>query len=1308
MAPNHRPLSGLVISYVVFAALLALSVAPAGPASQGASAIRVQDTVFLGGNPVTSFDAVIPPGSSFSNTTVFATLNASTTVVAASLNLTGAFQTMFVNLSGRGTTTDNNLQFGQGVHAADFNNDGIDDLAIGWEGTSASTVIAGRGVEVYYGSPQPLASRAFDWQWGPSNSATCGFGHSITHGDYNNDGIDDLVAGCGWEFWSGAPEVVNIFNGSMAGLPSEPSFNLSFNLTATSYGFGRALAGGLDINGDGYDDLVVAEPYYNGNRGRVDVFWGSPTGLMNTSLTQIEMNSTALYAETLAVLGDTDGDGLDEFAVGSPRNGSQFGSVEVYEGVANTTDLAQLWASAPTAQEYFGFSVAGGDDLTGDGIPDLVVGAPFRNTNGEVYLFAGVGNATYAGTATTMLRAQSGGQENLGIGADIIGDFDGDGKADLVIGGNRYNNWDGRFYLYTGQNYSASAAQVVNHNATGGGEELGWRVNRAGDLNNDGFDDFAVSVRAGHNGSFLPGNVFLYYGTGTPFPDQVRIYVGEELAWAGTGALSGNATAQGFGAAIQAYIDAHPGDVDGAGNIGVPISVNYSGGGKLSVSLISIRYSLVLPPTGVAVTAPPEGRSLTVQWNLHATDGSIFNVWSNASGSWQPVGTASLPKTSYTVTGLTDGVEYWFYLTETDPVAGLSSGASVTVSGIPQDTVAPATPLNFSLVPNPANHSARLSWSPNSDDAVAYQVWRKAGTEPTFSLQATVPHPTKSFNDTGLAEEVTYSYRIVAVDPASLSSAPTKTLSMTINDLTPPPVPQNVVARTATSGTGIEVSWDPNTADTVSYEVLFGTVNDTGSFSAFDTTADTSLTITGLNRDNTYYVAVRAIDKVAHRSGFSIVVGVLTVDTQAPFPPSLSSATPVATGNAVRLEWTSTDDDIDGFRVYSNDGGSWVEVQSVTAPATTTVVVNLTDGQQYEFRLAAFDLGGRLGNPSNSLTATPADTVRPGSPPTTTVEVVPEGGAITLTWTAPSDLDVAGYNIYALDPQGAGGFAKIATVSAATLTWTHSGLTNGLSYSYEVTAFDEVPNESPSGPRVVAVPGDTIVPDPPSWDPISPVTNKVSITVSGTAEPGTEVQVYLNGALRKTAETDSAGRFSADLILGPGENQVAAKAFDPDPAVAPQYRTSADSPVLRITLDTDRPTLAGRTPAENAGGVSVRTRISLTFTEAVAPTGFSIVVKDSGDNAVAGTVALDPTGRTAEFVPSEALAEGTTYTVTIVGTDLAGNAIDVTPYTFTTEGTGPGGSGDGGLPGLGAPAALAAIALLGAASWAARRSRREG
>jgi len=1299
----------MVSCYLVVGALLALSVSPAGPASMDASAVRIQDTVSILGQSVQSFEATLPPGAGSSNTTVLVTLNASARIVDASLNLTGNFRPTVVNMSGRGTTTDHQMQFGQGVDAADFNDDGFNDLAIGWAGSTRSQVIAGRGVEVYYGTAGPLTPRQFDWEWGPALSATCGFGHSITHGDYNNDGVDDLVAACGWEYWNGAPEVVHIFYGSSGGLPDEPSLNLTFNLSSpNSYGFGRGLAGHTDVDGNGYDDLVVSEPYYLGSTGRVNVFWGGASGLDNTSVTQITWNSSTLFGETLYSLGDTDGDGLGEFAVGAPDNGGSVGLAAVYEGVANSTALALRWSYSPSGTEYFGYSLAGGADLTGDGVSDLVVGAPFRINNGAVYVFAGGGNATYAASPTRVIDAQSGGMENLGIGGDIVGDIDADGLPDLVVSGNRYNTWDGRFYLYTAQNLSAGAAVVVNHQPASGtaAEEFGWRTRGVGDLNQDGFDEFAVTARSGINGSFAPGNVFLYYGSSSAFPEEATIYVDSVPSWNRAGALRGNATAFGLGPAIQSYIDDHQADADASGNIEVPLSFNFSGGGALNVSRISIRYSLVLPPVGVALTAPPEGRSLTVQWDLHATDGSLFTVWSNASGTWAPVGNQTLPRTDLTVTGLTDGVRYWFYVTETDPLGGVTSAPSAIVSGVPQDVVPPAMPRNFSLIPNPSNHSVALGWSANSDDTLSYLVFRRAGAGPNFTLVATLSHPTLAYTDSGLSEEVAYSYFVRAADPAGLLSAATQTLSVTIDDLTPPPVPQNVAAEADPSGVAIQVQWDANTVDTVRYDVLFGTVNDTAAFTSFGMTDVTSLSITGLNRDNTYYVAVQAIDKVSRRSGFSNVVAVRTTDTQAPAPPTLVSAAPAPTGNRVALSWTASDDDIDGFRVYRLDGSSWVEVASVAGGLRTVEVANLTDGRSYEFRLAAFDLGGRLGAPSNSLSATPADTVRPGAPPATDVEVVAAGRALTVTWTAPADPDVAGYRIYYLDASSAGGFELAATVGPEVRSWTQLGLVNGRGYSYEVAAFDEVPNESPRGPRVVGTPQDTVPPAAPQFDPHPAVTNSVTATLTGTAEPGTKVQVFLSGALRKSADADTGGRFTVEVILGPGENAVTAKAVDPDPAVAPEFKTSAATPVLHITLDTQRPTVTGRTPAENATNVDVGSRITLTFSEALAANSLSVELRDSTGNLAEGTLTLDTTGRTAGFVPSAPLAAGMDYTVVVAGIDLAGNPIASAPSSFRTAGGPGGGNGAGGLPGLEATAALAAIALAGAAAWAGRRLRR--
>ncbi len=1304
MNSQRKTNSLTMFAYAVFAGFLLSTLLPGLATTQPAEAYRIIDTGEFVGQTVDSFEVRLAAGRTSSNETLYLPLNVSTAVVGGSLNVSGRASIDFTNLSGWGGATRSGENYGQAIHGyGDYNNDSYPDLAIGADFPSFGR--AGR-VDVLWGGPGGYGPSA---NWTAMGAVSRGFGFSLAHGDYNADGIDDLVVGEGNPSMM-AGETFYLFYGSNGGLPSSPSLNITLDAgNGTTYGWD--FAGDLDLNGDGFQDLVVGNPSYqptiNGNMGRIAVMWGGPSGLNTGAVTYMNGSTgDAVFGYMLYTLGDTDGDGADEFAVGGPLASLSSGRVTVIEGENASWNLHQRWEYNGTSGEYAGYAISGGVDLVGNSAPDLVVGAPLRGGTGGVSIFAGVGNAAYNTTSAIDMIPETTTSEQYGVGAETVGDIDGDGIEDLVVGANQYNNFDGRIYVYTEGNFSQGAALIVDVNSTGLAESYGWRVSSLGDGNADGYDDFAVNLATGINGTTVPGSVRSHYGGSDFTPRDVTVYVGDEPVWTLTGNLKGNTTVLGLGPPIQAYLVAHAGDADASGNVRVPISFNFSGGGAIFVSDISVRISLVLTPVGVRVTAPPEGRSLTLDWDLHATDGTLFTIWSNASGTWQPVGNQTLPRTSYTVGGLTDGVRYWFYLTETDPLAGLTGPPSAIVSAVPQDIIAPAMPTNFSLIPNPSNHSARLGWTPNSVDTVAYEVLRRAGAETNFSLLTTVPHPGLTYTDPGLSEEVTYTYRVRAVDPAGLFSSLTGELSMTINDLTPPSTPQNVVAQAAPSGTGIQVQWDANLVDTVSYDVFFGTINDTSLFTIFGGTNQTSLTITGLNRDNTYYVAVQAIDKVAHRSPFSAIVAVTTLDTQPPFAPVLTSATPVASGNTVFLEWIAGDDDIDGFRVYTREGGPWVEVLQLMGAVRSVDISGLTDGQPYEFRIAGFDIGGRLGQPSNTLTATPADTLRPGEPPDISVSIVPAGRVLTITWTAPADTDLAGYNIYFLDPQSGGGFQLAATVGPGVTTWTQEGLTNGLSYSYEVAAFDEVPNESPRGPRVVGVPQDSIPPDAPTFDTHPTVTNSVAITLTGSAQPGAEVQVFIRGNLRETARVDSSGHFSVEVYLGPGENAITAKTVDIDPAVAPQYKTSAESTVMHITLDTDKPLVTGRTPAENANSVDPRTRVEITFNEPVEATSLSLTLRDASDAEVSGTVTLDPGGRNAKLTPDAPLAEGADYTVVVVARDLAGNVIDTVTYTFQTSGEGSATQGDGGLPGLGAPAALATLAMLAGVAWLGRQRRR--
>jgi hypothetical protein len=164
--------------------------------------------------------------------------------------------------------------------------------------------------------------------------------------------------------------------------------------------FGATLAGGGDIDGDGWDDLVVGEPFSDvggSNSGRVRVFRG---GLVTTLYDLPGAAVSDTFGSAVAILGDTDGDGEDEFAVGSPLAEysvyTDAGRVDVYRG-SNGTVLGSV--NGFTNSGGLGQLVGAPGLVNADGFADLVVGAPYDTTapvtGGHVQLYLlGVPNTT--------------------------------------------------------------------------------------------------------------------------------------------------------------------------------------------------------------------------------------------------------------------------------------------------------------------------------------------------------------------------------------------------------------------------------------------------------------------------------------------------------------------------------------------------------------------------------------------------------------------------------------------------------------------------------------------------------------------------------------------------------------------------------------------------------------------------------------------------------------------------------------------------------------------------------------------------
>src|SRR5262249_45362141 len=139
------------------------------------------------------------------------------------------------------------------------------------------------------------------------------------------------------------------------------------------------------------------------------------------------------FGTAVAGVGDVNGDGKGDFLVGAPYSdtgGTDAGSAYLYSG-ANGSLLAQRNGAA--AGDHFGAALAGAGDADGDGIPDLLVAAPAASPGGR----SGAGSAyLYSGADGHLLFQRDGAAAQVALGTSVTGagDVDGDGRADFALG----------------------------------------------------------------------------------------------------------------------------------------------------------------------------------------------------------------------------------------------------------------------------------------------------------------------------------------------------------------------------------------------------------------------------------------------------------------------------------------------------------------------------------------------------------------------------------------------------------------------------------------------------------------------------------------------------------------------------------------------------------------------------------------------------------------------------------------------------------------------------------------------------------
>lgn len=272
---------------------------------------------------------------------------------------------------------------GASVSSGDVNGDGYSDLIVGIPGY-VDTMVTKGATFVFYGGedgPGDTPNRIF-----LGSDANGRFGAAVGAGDVDGDGCDDVVVGAPAHGGVGGAFLFTSSEGR--GLQAVASWTAVGGQADSK--FGSAVAGGGDVNGDGYDDVLVGAPGQNGDQagaGAAFLFCGGPGGLATSP--SWGAYGDQVYEEfgaAVAFAGDVNDDGYDDAVVGAPGfdNDEDFDNDQDIEGGTFLFHGASfgLWpfagwtADGGKAGTRFGSAVGGAGDVNDDGAPDLVVGAP--------------------------------------------------------------------------------------------------------------------------------------------------------------------------------------------------------------------------------------------------------------------------------------------------------------------------------------------------------------------------------------------------------------------------------------------------------------------------------------------------------------------------------------------------------------------------------------------------------------------------------------------------------------------------------------------------------------------------------------------------------------------------------------------------------------------------------------------------------------------------------------------------------------------------------------------------------------------
>jgi len=393
--------------------------------------------------------------------------------------------------------------FGTSVaQLADLDGDGVPEFAVGAPLENHPPFWGPPGaVHVYSGSTMALIHEFF------GTLDRQGFGNDVANaGDVDGDGVEDIIIGTWDLLYPGSAFVYSGANGA-----------LLYQYTGTELweGLGETVSGLDDVDGDGFDDFLIAATGYSppglDRTGAVFAYSGKTGNLLYRVDGTAYVNS---FGIDIAIAEDLDGDGVRDFLVGEPGADPWFpqaparaGVVRAFSG-ASGQEIFQI--PGLSANGSFGSSVSAAGDLDGDGVNDIAVGAPWEKGPGRQIHVGGA--YLFSGATLAFQRRFAGDQENGDFGTKvlIVPDLNQDGILDLLISESEYDHDQvyntGSVHLFSGQ----SGMLLQRWYGPSSSSYFGSDMVSLGDLNGDAQQEWLIGAKGILSNGSVRGGAFAY------------------------------------------------------------------------------------------------------------------------------------------------------------------------------------------------------------------------------------------------------------------------------------------------------------------------------------------------------------------------------------------------------------------------------------------------------------------------------------------------------------------------------------------------------------------------------------------------------------------------------------------------------------------------------------------------------------------------------------------------------------------------------------------------------------------------------